>query len=185
MFNSQDLPHELFLTQRQTTKLRNNIENNMSGDIKLRKAQIKKIIMAGGALGSILEKLSSPLLKIDTPLATKVLPVLVLSAAVSSIDGAIQKKIHGSGTTTLVISNKELGDVLKINQALENSGVLLKGISKTINNDIKEQNGNGLGMILGTLGASFLGSLLSGKKMYRVGSGYNKCDCEKKKINYR
>ena len=54
--------------------------------------------------------------------------------------------------------------MLKINQALENSGVLLKGIIKTINNDIKEQNGNGLGMILGTLGASLLGNLLSGKK---------------------
>ena len=92
MFNSQDLPHELFLTQRQTTKLRNNIENNMSADIKLIKAQIKKIFMAGGVLGSILEKLSGPLLKIATPLATKVLPVLILSAAVSGIDGAIQKK---------------------------------------------------------------------------------------------
>ena len=90
MFNSQDLPHELFLTQ--TTKLRNNIENNMSTDIKLSKAQIKKIIMNGGVLGSILGKLGGTLLKIATPLATKVLPVSGLSAAVSGIDGAIKKK---------------------------------------------------------------------------------------------
>ena len=92
MFNSQDLPHELFLTQIQKTKLRNNIENNTSADIKLSKAQINKRIMAGGALGSILGKLAGPLLKIATPLATKILPVLGLSAAMSDIDGAIQKK---------------------------------------------------------------------------------------------
>ena len=73
MFNSQDLPpHELFLTKRQISKLRNAIENNMSADIKSSKAQIKKIIMPGGALGSILGKLAGPLLKIVTPLATKV-----------------------------------------------------------------------------------------------------------------
>ena len=63
----------------------------MSADIMLSKAQIKKIIMAGGALGSILGKLVGPLLEIATPLATKVLPVLRLSAAMSGIDGAIQK----------------------------------------------------------------------------------------------
>ena len=59
MFNGNSLPHELFLTQRQTTKLRNNIENNMSTDIKLSKAQISKIIQSGGFLG----KLLGPLLK--------------------------------------------------------------------------------------------------------------------------
>ena len=67
MFNSQDLSHELFLTQRQITKLRNGIEKNMIADIKLSKSQIKKINMSGGALGSILEKLAGPLLKIATP----------------------------------------------------------------------------------------------------------------------
>ena len=91
-FNSQDLPHELYLTTRQTTKLRNAVENNMSTDITLSKAQIKKIIMSGGALGSTLGKLAGPLLKIATPLATKVLPVLGLSASMSDIDSAIQKK---------------------------------------------------------------------------------------------
>ena len=80
------------MTPRQTTKLRNNVENNMSTDIKLSKAQIKKKIMSSGALGSILEKLAGPLLNIALSLATKVLPVLGLSAAMSGIDGAIQKK---------------------------------------------------------------------------------------------
>ena len=92
MFNSDNLPHELFLTQRQITNLRNNRENNMSTDIKLSKAQIKKIIMSGGALGSILGKLAGALLKIATTLATKVLPVLRLSAGMSGINGAVQKK---------------------------------------------------------------------------------------------
>ena len=137
MFNSDNLPHELLLTTRKTTKLRNTIENNMSADIKLSKAQIKKIIMSGDALRSILGKLAGPLLKTATPLATKVLPVLGLSAAMSGIDGAIKKKIHGSGTTTLVISNEEVNDIMKIIQALEDSDILLKGIGKTIKNDIK------------------------------------------------
>ena len=92
MLNSQDLPHELFLTQRQRTKLKKSIENNISADINLSKAQIKKIIVSGGALGSNLGKLADLLLKIATPLGTKVLQVLGLSAAVSGIDGAIQKK---------------------------------------------------------------------------------------------
>ena len=79
-----------------------------------------------------------------------------------------KKKIHGSGTTTLVNSNEELNDRMKIIKALEDSDILLKGISKTIKGDIKKQNGNGLGMILGSLSASLLGNLLSGKGLYRA-----------------
>ena len=73
MFNSDNLPHELFLTQRQITKLRNNIESTMSTDIKLSKAQIKKIIMSGGALGSILGILIGPLTKSIAPLTKNIL----------------------------------------------------------------------------------------------------------------
>ena len=131
MFNSQDLPHELFLTQRQIIKLKT--------DVKLSRAQIKKIIMSGGALGSVLGKLIGPLTKVAKPLIKKILPTLGLSAAISGIHGAIQKKIHGSGTTTLVISNEELSDIMKIIQALKNSDILLKEISKTIKNDIKNK----------------------------------------------
>ena len=104
MFNENNLPHELFLTTRQTTKLRNAIENNMSMDIKLSKAQMSKIIKSGGFLGKVL----GPLLKTGLPLLKSVikpLDLLGLTAASSAIDAGVQKKIYDSGTTTLVISS--------------------------------------------------------------------------------
>ena len=125
MFNSDNLPDELSLTTRQTTKLRNAIENNISTDIKLSKAQISKIIQPGGFLG----KLLGPLLKTGLPLLKSVikpLGLLGLTAASSAIDAGIQKKIYGSGTTTLVISNGDMNDIMKIVQALEDSNILLK-----------------------------------------------------------
>ena len=61
MFNGNNLPHELLLTTRQITKLRNAIENNMSTDIKLSKAQISKVIQSGGFCRSLLSKLAGPL----------------------------------------------------------------------------------------------------------------------------
>ena len=79
------------------------------------------------------------------------------------------KKIHGSGSTTLIISNEEMNDIMKIVQALEDSNILLKGVTKTIKNETKEQKGGFLSMLLGTLGASLLGNLLSGKGIARVG----------------
>ena len=99
----------------------------------------------------------------------KALGSLGLSAASSLIDNSIAKKIHGSGTTSLVIRNEELNDIMKIFQALEDQGILLNGVSKTTKNDIKNQSDGALGMILGTLGASLLGNLLSGKGLYRSG----------------
>ena len=94
--------------------------------------------------------------------------------AASAIDAGIQKKIPGSGTTTLIISNKEMNDIMKIVQALEDSDILLKGVTKTIKNETKEQKGGFLSMLLGTLGASLLGNLLTGKGIVRAGSGNNK-----------
>ena len=170
MFNGNNLPHELLLTTRQITKSRNNIENNLQTDIKLRKAQISKIIQSGGFLG----KLLSPLLKTGLPLL-KPLGLLGLTAASSAIDAGVQKKIYGSGTTALVISNKEMDDIMKIVPVLENSGVLLKGVTKTIKNETKEQKRGFLSMLLGTLGVSLLGDLLtkhlSGKETVRAGRG--------------
>ena len=84
------------------------------------------------------------------------------------------KKIHGSGTTTLIISNEEMNDIMKIVQALEDSNILLKGVIKTIKKKIKEQKGVFLSMLLATLGASLLGNLLAGKEIVRVGSGNKK-----------
>ena len=114
MFNGNNLPHELLLTTRQTTKLRNAIENNMSTDIKLSKTQTSKLIQSGGFLGSLLSKLAGPLMKVAVPLAKNILVPLGITAAASAIDPGIQKKIHGSGTTTLIISNEEIKDILKI-----------------------------------------------------------------------
>ena len=172
MFNGNDLPHELLLTRRQKTKLRNAFNNNMSVDIKFSKVQISKIIQSGGFLGSLWSKLAGPLMKIAVLFTKNVLASLGITAAASAIDAGIQKKkIHGSGTTTLIVSNEEINDIMKIVQALEDSNILLKGVTKTIENETKEQKRGFLSMLLGTLGASLLGNILSGKGIVRAGSG--------------
>ena len=81
------------------------------------------------------------------------------------------KKILGCGTTNLIISNEEMNDITKIVQALEDSDILLKGVTKTIKNGTKEQKGGFLSMLLGTLEASLLGNLLTGKGFVRAGEG--------------
>ena len=139
------------------------INNNLATDIKLSKAQIKKLIQSGGFLGKLLSKLAGPLMKVALPLAKNVLAPLGLTAAMSAIDGSIQKKIHGSGVK-LIIEQEDMNDIMKIIEAFENSGILLKGVTKTIDNETKEQRGGFLGMLLGTLGASLLGNLLTGGK---------------------
>ena len=92
MLSSDNLPHELFLTQRLIARLRNNFKNNMSSDIKLSKAKINKIIMSGGTLGSILGKLLPNLIKVDSPVLKNATFPLELSAAMSGIDGVVQKR---------------------------------------------------------------------------------------------
>ena len=92
MLDGNDLPHELLLTTKQKTKLRNTFNNNMSTDLKLSKAHISKIIQSGRFLGSLLSKLTGPLLKVVIPLAKNVLAPLGLTAAASAIDAGIQKK---------------------------------------------------------------------------------------------
>ena len=144
----------------------------MSTDIKLSKAQITKIIQSGGFLGSLLSKLAGPLMKVAVPLAKNILAPLGVTAAVSAIDAGIQKKIHGSGTTTLIISNEEMNDIIKIIQSLEDSNILLKGVTNTVKNEAKEQKGGFLSMLSGTLGASLLGNVLSGKGIVRTGYGH-------------
>ena len=102
-------------------------------------------------------------MKVAMPLAKNVLTPLGLTAAMSTIDGSIQKKIHGSGVQ-LIIEQEDMNDIMKIIEALENSGILFKGVTKTIENETKEQKGGFLSMLLGTLGASLLGNLLTGGK---------------------
>ena len=101
-------------------------------------------------------------MKVAIPLAKNVLAPLGITAAASAIDAGIQKKIHGSGTTTLIISNKEMNYIIKIIQTLEDFNILLEGATKTIKNITKEQKGRFLGALGGSLGSILLGYLLSG-----------------------
>ena len=98
MFARDNLSHELLLTTRHKTELRNAFNKNMLVDIKPSKTQIPKIIQSGGFLGSLLSKLVGPLMKVAVPLAKNVLSLLGITTAASALDAGIQKKIHGSGT---------------------------------------------------------------------------------------
>ena len=163
------------LTNRQVANIRKAFAKKTSTDIKLSKTQLSKIIQSGGFLGNLLGKLAGPLMKVAVSLAKNVLAPLGISAAMSAIDGSIKEKMLGSGVTTLIISNDEMNDILKIVKSLENSGLLLKGVSETIQHEAKEQRGGFLSMLLGSLGASLLGDILSkglsGKGVIRAGEG--------------
>ena len=108
-------------------------------------------------------------MKVAVPLARNILAPLGITAAVSTIDAVIQKKIHGSGAATLIISNKEMNDTMKVVQALKNSNILLKGVRKTIKIETKKQKGRFLSILLGTLAGSLLGNMLTGKGIVRAG----------------
>ena len=139
------------------------------------------MIQSGGFLGKLLGPLlrtGLPLMmSVIKPLAKSVLIPLGLTAAASAADAGIHKKILESGhnNATLIISNYEMDDILKIVKSIKDSGVILKSVSKTIQNEAKEQRGGFLGMLLGALGASLLGDLLtknlSGKGTIRAGEG--------------
>ena len=143
------------------------------------------MVQSGGFLSRLLGpllKTGLPLIKnVIKPLAKSVLIPLELTAAASAADAGIHKKILGSGNTTLIISNNEIEDIIKIVKSLEDSGLLLKGVTGTVQNEVKE--GGFLSMLLGTLDASLLGNLLIGKGpiatsqgrgIYRAGKGINK-----------
>ena len=168
--------HELLLTDRQVSRIRKTFANNSVVDIKISKTQLSKIIQSGGFLG----KLLGPLLKTGlpltesaiTPLAKSVLIPLGLTAAASAADAGIHEEILGSGGhATLIISNKVMEDLIKLVKSLEDSGSLLKGVTESVQNEIKEQKSGFLSMLLGTLGASLLGNLLTGKGIHRAGEG--------------
>ena len=174
--NSDDetnFPHKLLLTNRQTLSLRKAFNNHTSADIKFSKAQLTKM-QKGGFL-----KFLMPLLKSGLPLlkyVVKPLGMLGLTAAASATDATINKKILGSGNhTTLIISNNDMQDLLKTVKSLEDSGISLNGITETVKNEVKEQKGGFLSMLLGTLSASLLGDLLtknlSGRGVKRAGEG--------------
>ena len=139
------------------------------------------MIQSGGFLGRLLGRLLKaglPLISnVIKPLAKSVLIPLGLTAATSAADAGIHKKILGSGrhsssvwhNTTLIISNNKMEDIIKIVKPLEDSALLLEGVTETVGNEVKKQKGGFLSMLLGTLGASLLGILLTGKGINRAG----------------
>ena len=168
--------HKLLLTNSQFSSLRKAFAKNTSTDIKLSKTQLSKMIQSGGFLGKLLGPLlrsGLPLMKsVIKPLAKSVLIPLGLTAVASAADSGIHKKILGSGhnnNATLIISNYEMDDISKIVKSLDDSRLLLKGVSQTIQNEAKEQRGVFLSMLLGTVGASLLGDLLA-KNLSRKGT---------------
>ena len=104
-------------------------------------------------------------MKVAVPLAKTILASLEITAATSAMDVEIQKKIHGSETTTSIISNEEINGIMKIVQALEDSNILLKGVTEKIKSKTKEEKGAFLSMLLGTLGASLLGNFFQEKEL--------------------
>ena len=185
--NKNNFPHKLLLTNTKDSNLRRAFANNSSANIKLSKTQLSKMIQSGGFLG----KLLGPLLKtglplisnVIKPLAKSVLIPLGLNAAASAADAGIHKKILESGNNrhsssvlhiTLIISNDEINDIIKILKYLEDSSLLLKGVTETVQYEVKEQKGGFLSMLLGTLGASLLGNLLAGKGINKKGKGINR-----------
>ena len=132
--------------------------------------------------GGFLNRLLDPLLKTGLPLiknvikslAESILIPLGLTAAASAADAGIHKKILGSGhnnTTTLITTNDEMKDIIKIVKPLEDSGLLLKEVSETVQNEAREHKGGILSMLLRTLGASLLGNILAGKGAIATSQG--------------
>ena len=165
--NETNFPHKLLFTNRQVPNLCKAFADKLSTDIKLSKTQVSKTIQSGGflvrLLGSLL-KTGLPLMKnVIKPLAKSFSVPLGLTAAASAADAGIHNKILGSGTTTLIISNDEMKDITRIVKSLEDSGLLLKGVSETIQNEAKKQKRGFISMLLGTLGASLLENILAGK----------------------
>ena len=129
---------------------------------------------SGGFLGTLLEpllKTGLPLMKnvLKPPAKTVLIPLGLTAAA--AIDAAIHKKTFGSGVTKLINSNEDMNDDMKIIKSLEESSLLIRRISKAIENEAEEQRGGLLGMLLGTLGARLLGNLLTNKGTIRAAEG--------------
>ena len=174
--NETNFPHKLLLTDRQVASLRKYFASHSSADIKLSKTQPSKMIQSGGFLGRLL----GPLLKTGLPLINNVIkplaktvliPLGLTAAASAAADAGMHKKILGSGNTTLIISNNEMDDIIKIVKSLEDFGLLLKGVTETVQNELKEQKGGFLSMLLGTWGASLLGNLLTVREINRAVEG--------------
>ena len=176
-----NFPYKLFLTNRQVANLRKAFANYLSTNIKWSKTQLSKTLQSGGFLGRLLGlllKTGLPLIKnIIKPLAKSGLIPLGLIVAASAADAGIHKKILESGNhpshnnATLMTSNDEMKDIIKIVKSLKDSGLSLTRVSETVQNEGKEQKGGFLSILLVTLGASLLGNILAGKGAIAMNQG--------------
>ena len=169
-----NFPHKLLLTNKQVENLRKAFANKSSTDINLWKTQFSKMIQSGG----FLDRFLGPLLKTGLPLIKNVIKPLVKGVLIplgltaqQQMQEYIKKILRSGNNTTLKISSDEMKDIIEIVKSLEDSDLLLKGVSETIQNEAKEQKGGFLSMLLGTLGASLLGNILAGKGINRAGEG--------------
>ena len=187
-----NFPHKLLLTNRQVENLHKAFVNKSSTCIKLPKTQLSKMIQSGGFLGKLLGPLLErglPLIKnIIKPLAKSVLTPLGLTAAASAADLGIHKKILWSDKRPLDLAlsnnttNDEMKDIIEIVKSPEDSGLLLKGVTETIQNEAEEEKQGFLSMLLGTLVASLLGNILAGKGINRDGEGILRAGYANKKV---
>ena len=172
--NSDDetnFPHKLLLTNRQVANVHKAFAKDSLTDVKSSKTQLSKMIQSEVFLGRLFGSLSktglSLVKNVIKPLAKSVFIPLGLTAASSAADAGIYKKTLGSGypldsasrTTTLIISNDKMEDIMKLVKSFQDSGLLIKGVNGTIQNEAKKQKGVFLSMLLGTLGASLLGNM--------------------------
>ena len=144
-YDETSFPHKLLLTNRQIANFRKAFADKSTTIIKLSKTQISKMIQSGGFLGRLLGpllKTGLPLIKnVIKPLAKSVLIPLGLTAAASAADAGVHNKIFESGNTTLITSNNKLGDIIKIVKSLEDSDLLLRGVTETVQNKIMTKMG--------------------------------------------
>ena len=135
--DKNNFPHKLLLTNTQVSKLCKAFENNSSGNIQLSKTQLHKIVQPRGFLGRLLGPLLlktelTLIINVFKSLAKSVLIPIGLMVAESATDTAINEEMFESGFATLIISNEEMNDIMKIVKSIEESGLLLKGVCETI-----------------------------------------------------
>ena len=141
--NENNFPHKLLLTNRQVSNLRITFANHSSADIRLSKTKLSKMIQSwefhGRLLGPLLKTGLLLIKNMIKPLAKSVLILLELTAAASAADAGVHKKLLESGcNATLIISNDEIEDIIKMVKSLENSGLLLEGVTESVRNEVKE-----------------------------------------------
>ena len=180
IFQNEELPQELILTTGKITKIRNTFASNMSTNIKIIKSQLDKIIQSGGFLCSWLNKLGKKKVVTDLaiPFARDKLPGLVSNAASKRIISG-KETVRTGKVFTLIISSEDIDDFIKVVMPLEDSGVLIDGVTEAVIHQIKKQEGEFLAALLAPLAASVVQPIISsvvkritGRGVLKAGRGY-------------